>query len=89
MNTTTNNNSLGEQQYYQGIEVESAVEEENNDEDNNSVEDSVNINWGFSYHSISGPNNYKETDILIDTGSTVSVFNNDQLLTNVRKLNRS
>ena len=34
---------------------------------------------------LAGGTNYADTDILLDTGSTVSVFNNKKMLLNLRK----
>ena len=69
------------QQYYKGVEMKS---DDDKDEDS-SGDESLNVQWAFSYYSDEVASKYNNKDILLDTGSTVSVFKNNKLITGIKK----
>jgi len=77
-----------EQQYYKGVSVKDVKqkmdEDVNNGDNESSDKDSLCVEWAFSYYNNDVTSNYSNEDILIDTGSTVSVFKNESLLMNTK-----
>ena len=59
--------------------------DDDKDEDS-SGDESLNVQWAFSYYSDEVASKYNDKDILLDTGSTVSVFKNDKLITGIKKM---
>mmetsp|Transcript_14743 Transcript_14743/g.21055 ORF Transcript_14743/g.21055 Transcript_14743/m.21055 type:complete len:154 (-) Transcript_14743:15-476(-) len=59
-------------------------EDVNNGDNESSDKDSLCVEWAFSYYNNDVTSNYSNEDILIDTGSTVSVFKNESLLMNTK-----
>ena len=72
-----------EQQYYNGVELESSDSEDMSKSDN-----SLDVEWAFTFYHDDTVQKYTKDDILLDTGSTVSVFKNRDLLTHVQKAKR-
>ena len=50
---------------------------------------STHLSWGFAYFNRKLRNHYRDADILIDTGSAVSIFKNKNLLKNIQRTKRT
>ena len=69
-----------EQQYYNGVKIEPSDSEDTSNSDN-----SLDVEWTFTFYHDDIVQKYTKDDILLNTGSTVSVFKNRDLLTHVQK----
>ena len=69
-----------EQQYYNGVELESSDSEDMSKSDN-----SLDVEWAFTFYHDDTVQKYTKDDILLDMESTVSVFKNRDILTHVQK----
>mmetsp|Transcript_7064 Transcript_7064/g.10125 ORF Transcript_7064/g.10125 Transcript_7064/m.10125 type:complete len:190 (+) Transcript_7064:1625-2194(+) len=83
-----------DQQFYNGVKMESDKSNFNNsdadssDDDDSSTDGSFNVMWtARSYYRNNVKQKYMEDDILLYTGSTGLVFKNKNLLLNIKKAN--